>query len=319
MFVTFCYNLFASQRNIEIQNMTVSKEISNAIKAAVDGIKKQYDDLIQQYDEKVVQYEEKIEKMEKKYENKILELESRLDIQMKATTNAMSTVVENRFKVLDEVNKDIFDLKRSLGVAHKDTTELDERIDQCNGITREINKGIAVLEDRAADSEDRSRRNNLKFYDLDEQEKGFEDCEAKVQAIVKQLDVGDIWIDRAHRLGKPQNNKKRPIIARFTYYKDKTSVLNAVRRTDASARGFGVSEDYCKQTYDLRRQLMTHLTFAKEQDTRISGHLSYKTLVLKFNVNDKFIYSRVSLYDIQCNPHTWFTIDFKKRDTVAES
>lgn len=185
-----------------------------------------------------------------------------------------------------------------------------------------VNKQTSALELRAAEAEDRSRRHNVKFYDIEEQDKGYENCEAKIQDIVQKLKVGDVWIDRAHRLGKPdpKKNKKWPIIARFTYYKDKARVLDAIRKPEYSERGFGASEDYSKETYDHRRQLMDHLNEVKKLDTRITGHLSYKTLILKFNVNDKFIYSRVSLKDIEEYPHAWFLIDFQqtKRDALGD-
>ena len=100
------------------------------------------------------------------YENKIKDLEIRLDIQMTATRDAMATIVENRLKAIDGLNKDVTDLKQSVGIAHKETSEIQEKLVTMNGGTREIKKTIEALGNRAADHEDQSRRQTSNFTTL---------------------------------------------------------------------------------------------------------------------------------------------------------
>ena len=133
------------------------------------------------------------------------------------------------------------------------------------------------------------------------------------------LERSQVWLDRAHRLGRYGQKKTRPIIVRFTYYPDKERMLKASRAVDKDARGgWGVSEDYSKETYILRQELMTHLKAAQGNDESIKGHLNYKTLVLKFVINDKLVYSRVSLTDIEKFPFDWSKPDFREIKSKAE-
>ena len=266
----------------------------------------------------------KLEEQRQEYENKMKLLEEKLDTKMAATTEAMAVIVENRFKVIDGLNTEIAEIQRSLGHAHSDTAKLGERITKVDSATANVNKDVNVLVDRAADAEDRARRWNLKFFDLEEQTKGFENCEAKIKELVarvRNINADDVWLDRAHRLGKYDSKKTRPIIAKFTYYTDKERMLKASRAIDTETRPFGISEDFSKETYDVRRQLMAHLKNAKVDNTDLTGHLNYKILVLKFNNNANSVYSRVSLADIENYPHDWFKQEFKdiKNQAAADN
>ena len=157
--------------------------------------------------------EETMNKKEEAYEKKMKELEEKLSIQMAATTQAIAAIVENRFKVIDGINTEISELQRSLGIAHKDTTDLKNDIKAVNGGNKALNKAISTLEERAADAEDRGRRHNIRFYNIPEQEQGIEDCKAKIRNLVLPLlDTDKVWLDRAHRLGKYDQKKTRPII-----------------------------------------------------------------------------------------------------------
>ncbi len=60
-----------------------------------------------------------------------------------------------------------------------------------------------------------------------ENEKTWADTEEMVkETISKQLDFkGEIQVERAHCVGKPQDKKPQPVVARFTSWKKKESIL----------------------------------------------------------------------------------------------
>ncbi|KAK3762994.1 hypothetical protein RRG08_041610 [Elysia crispata] len=59
-------------------------------------------------------------------------------------------------------------------------------------------------------------------------------------------------IQRVHRLGRPVNNKPRPIIVRFLLFEDKLIVLKS--RTDLKIINLGVSNDLTiKQRQELKK------------------------------------------------------------------
>ena len=64
------------------------------------------------------------------------------------------------------------------------------------------------------------RRENLRIYNVPEEQDENDDGEKIVLKIAKELkiELHKSDIQRAHRLGKP-GNKPRPIIARFISYK----------------------------------------------------------------------------------------------------
>ena len=81
------------------------------------------------------------------------------------------------------------------------------------------------------DLEGRSKRNNLIFHGVPEEEGGaetWEDSEKTLRKVLKEevgFSIADqVGIERAHRLGR-QGNGSRPIIAQFSNFKDKEAIL----------------------------------------------------------------------------------------------
>ena len=112
-----------------------------------------------------------------------------------------------------------------------------------------------------------SRRNNLNFFSIAEvAEESFAKTESILRNIMdKELrveDVEDISIERAHRVGKPRSDgKPRPIIAKFSFFKDKSYVLSKAPALAGS--NFGGSSDFLKEIVDIRRSLLPHLRAAR--------------------------------------------------------
>ena len=75
-------------------------------------------------------------------------------------------------------------------------------------------------------------------------------------------DVEDISIERAHRVGKPRSDgKPRPIIANFSFFKDKSYVLSKT----LAGTNFGVSSNFPKEIVDIRNSLLPHLRAARKR------------------------------------------------------
>ena len=71
------------------------------------------------------------------------------------------------------------------------------------------NDSLSELEDKISNTEDRSRRNNIRVDGVTEEKgKTCEDCEKIVLEILSDiLEIDDVEIERAHRV-KPYQNKK---------------------------------------------------------------------------------------------------------------
>lgn len=78
--------------------------------------------------------------------------------------------------------------------------------------------------------EAQSRRDNLKFYNMHgESQETWEQSENKIRTYLSEkLGIDGCHIERAHRL--PSKSTPRPIIAKFSFFKDKEKVLKGVER-----------------------------------------------------------------------------------------
>ena len=79
--------------------------------------------------------------------------------------------------------------------------------------------------------EAQSRRDNLRFHGFeDKRDETWEESELKVRDYIRDdlgVDESSIQIERAHRLRS--KNSPRPVILKFSHYKDRDKVLKAYR------------------------------------------------------------------------------------------
>ena len=79
------------------------------------------------------------------------------------------------------------------------------------------------------DLRDRSERNNLRLEGIKEHgNESCEDCENKFYDLLKnklEIDIENVVIERAHRTGKNNKSRSRPIFAQFSFYKDNMNIL----------------------------------------------------------------------------------------------
>lgn len=107
------------------------------------------------------------------------------------------------------------------------------------------------------DFEDRARRSNLVLFGLKDREREtWAESEACVlQFCSKELEISldAMDIERAHRLGKYNANKNRPVIIKFAHFKVRENVLSSGRKLKGS--NYRISEDYSPNTLKARKLL----------------------------------------------------------------
>ena len=193
-----------------------------------------------------------IERMEKKIttlvEENVLVKKELADL--KESVQFHSDMVEEKTK---QVERQIIDYKENTVIPQVDSKEMDKRL---------------------AELEDRSRRNNLRFDGLLEDEKEtWKDSENKVKHILQnELDFNpdEVIIERAHRSGKifrddGGRNWKRTIVVRFLNYKDKDQVLAKFRDKKLWNRDIFVNEDFSDYTLEVRKELFKKAKVARER------------------------------------------------------
>ena len=146
-----------------------------------------------------------------------------------------------------------------------------------------------------------------------------ENCERLVLQLLDSLKIMDgetIWIERAHRLGKRDlhNDRPRPIIVCFSYFKQKQEIIKNGNRFKNC--NINVSEDYSRETLEEHKKLRSLGKHAKEHfrdNTKEIKHykVTYKRLVLTYSTDKQnpsastFI-KTFTLRDTSTDPDNWF-------------
>lgn len=111
------------------------------------------------------------------------------------------------------------------------------------------------------------RRSNLLFFGIqDDPSDTWSSAENKLLEICSEhlgITIDPARIERAHHLGKYGTGKCRPIIAKFTFFKDKQQILEKGHKLKGTP--FAVREDFSAQTRLARKKL---LAFAKTKNTQ---------------------------------------------------
>ena len=97
-----------------------------------------------------------------------------------------------------------------------------------------------------------------------------EDCVHKVHEFCKNVlkipdPVLNIGIDRAHRIGRFQRNKTRPIVVKFCDSKSKMTVKNSLKNTNLRNTNFNVKDQFPQEVVDKRRNLIPAMIQARRQ------------------------------------------------------
>ena len=122
----------------------------------------------------------------------------------------------------------------------------------------EMNKIMQANDQMKADILDlksRSMRGNLLFFNIPESQD--EDCAAFVTNFCKEKlhieNAETIRLDRAHRIGKRQPNKTRPIVVKFNFHQDKENVRKQAKQLKGT--NIGISEQFPREVNEKRKIL----------------------------------------------------------------
>jgi hypothetical protein len=188
--------------------------------------------------------------------------------------NGLEDQIAENEKQIDVDHKDIDSLSQRIGFLETKLDRTNEELEK----TQEHNK---KMQKHLNDLEDRNKRNNLIFSGVPEDKnETWQQSEIKVKNIIRnQMKLEEIEIERAHRMqnGSLQNGAK-PIIVKFTKYKDKERVLNKTIALTGS--NIFVNQDYCKNTRDVQKILREKRKEFKDLETVKKAVIRYKKLVV---------------------------------------
>ena len=148
---------------------------------------------------------------------------------------------------------------------------------------------LSMTHQRIVQIESQSRRENLIFEGIpDTKSESWSDCENKLYTLFKQHlkmeNSQEIKFERVHRLGQYDSSKARPIIAKFSFYKDRMLIWNS--RTKLKGSSIWIAEDYPAEIMKARKILFPILRKAQQ----IINDPNNDTDIRKVSINvDKLI------------------------------
>ncbi|MPC72157.1 Protein unc-13 C [Portunus trituberculatus] len=192
-----------------------------------------------------------------------------LEIQMKQVDDklqSMQATINKLTRSLEFTQRDVDDLKEKVKLQDqeikcrtKENQELTARLDASSNIIKE-------LQDKSNYQENYNHRNNLQFLGIEERPRNetWEQLAVKISDLLtEKLQLPNVQLECAHRVGQRQENRHRPIIARFTRFSDREAILRNV--TKLKGTRIFVNEDLCAASQELRKFQLPMLKQAKSQ------------------------------------------------------
>ena len=136
-------------------------------------------------------------------------------------------------------------------------SELKTENEQLKSENLSLNKKMCDLAIKVDNLEGQSRRDNLIIHGVPETKdklETWEDSERIIDSIFKdKMGLTNLRYERVHRLGRFSNSKIRPIIVKFTSYKDRSSVFSKKKMLKGS--NIFINEDFTKRIQEIRAKL----------------------------------------------------------------
>lgn len=214
----------------------------------------------------------------------------KLQLESNQTINRLVGRIDNLTTWLENIDEAIVDIESRV-------TDIEEKL-KCQRIPAQSQVSNAPntlipeyenMQRKLCELEDRSRRNNIVISGLVEQgSESWEDSEKQVIELCKsKLDIVDVSIERAHRLGKKMPNKTRPIICKLLNFKDK----ELIKQYGYKLKGTNIfiNDDFSQRTRTARYHLRN---FLKER--KIQG-----AVTTKLNYDKLFIDGKLYVYSFE--------------------
>lgn len=212
---------------------------------------------------------------------------------------------------LAAINNKVDDTNNTVNMLKAENESLKQ---ENKDIKYQLNKLVSKIDTL----EGHSRRNNLRLYGIaGKLGEKWEETEVKVRTFITDTlglsDIGDVSIERAHRVGSKQSTQC-PIIAKFTHYKDRDTILKTSKQIFDRNSAYSVREDYTERVQLHRRELGKRLVEARSNGQYAS--LRFDKLIID---NDVYKYNDLtkSVVRVGSTQPGQRTLRFGPRDSGA--
>lgn len=181
--------------------------------------------------------------------------------------------------MVDDLKEEVKKVNDSVKNVKTDLTKtITEKLSGISSDLVDIKKSIEDLERKNLELEVENRRKNLIVFNIEE--RASEDIADIVRECIKNntsVDVTSSDVDVAYRIGKPVNNKTRPIILKLTTQRLRDSILHKVR--SLKNKNVAIYEDQPKKISDFRKKVYPLVKVLRGEGKRVFFSID------KFQVN----------------------------------
>ncbi|XP_078351848.1 uncharacterized protein LOC144636502 [Oculina patagonica] len=196
-----------------------------------------------------------------KVESKLEDLENNVK-SVDAKVNKLQAKVECFESFQKKTVKKVEDIESGMNFTNTERESFETKL-------KGMQKQLDQLKDEKLYMEVYQRRENLRFFEIEEAGTAEEDTrEVLVDFLKAELgmeNADEIEFQRVHRIGKRPDSideKPRQIIARFLRYPDREKIMSNARKL--KGKGFGISADLPKEIMERRKKKMQQFKKAKE-------------------------------------------------------
>ena len=211
-----------------------------------------------------------IEKSVNKIQDTLVKLEARtqsLESFQQSATADISDLKESLSFSQEKYKASLDDLKRQ-------RENLEEKLNELERQNNHLDNKIKDVETKNLYLEAYSRRENIKFENISEDDNDDEDTEQRLRTFLETdlgfRDAHTVEIQRVHRLGRKKTDESRPILARFLRFKDCEKILSLGRRLRGTV--YKMYQDLPHEIVQRRKNQMD--TFRKARENRIPATFS---------------------------------------------
>jgi ribA/ribD-fused uncharacterized protein len=196
------------------------------------------------------------------------------------------------------------------------TIELENTVEELKRENDDLKRTVTDLKNDMLNMQCHSRRDNLIFVGIAEQNDGREsgrNCEEKLLEILSKVQLGDVQFERVHRLGPNQKPglKPRHVIAKFSSFKDRESVwLNRFKISQIC--NIWIMEDFPAAIKKQRQTLMPALKAAQRSTDFNNAFMKVNKLII-----DGKVYTTSTIKDLPASLQPEKTAIVETEDSVA--
>ena len=212
---------------------------------------------------------DQIESSVRKIDLRMSKVETRLD-KTEAVVQGVEKSVEYVSQKYDDFSEENKSDRKAVKSLSKTVSELQSGTVEMKNSLSEALKLNTELKEEVLDLKSRSMRDNLVFTNIPETTN--ENTEAVLADFLREkMNIRNISFERVHRIRlkspmKLKGKKVRPIVAKFTFFKERERVRTSGRRL--AGTDFGMHEQYPEEIEERRRPLYPLLRMARKSNKK---------------------------------------------------